>query len=217
MLGYWAMGRVVMASMPASMITMASTQAKIGRSMKKLTMVAGSLRHAGGGRRSRRFLLLACGTVLLGHDLTTRFGELNSLDDHAIARTEPRGDQPLVADRAVCLQHAQLHHIVRTDDERGRLALLVVTDSLLGREHGPLAHAFLDTFAHEHTGQQESFGIGHEGAQSHRTGRQVDRDLGELERAWVRIVAAVFQLQTDLRLSGRTLFQLTRGSLALEA
>src|SRR5262249_52326538 len=38
MLGYCEMGRVLMASAPASMTTMASTQAKIGRSMKKLTM-----------------------------------------------------------------------------------------------------------------------------------------------------------------------------------
>src|SRR5579863_2359132 len=40
MLGYCAMGSVVMASAPASMITMASTQAKMGRLMKKLTMAA---------------------------------------------------------------------------------------------------------------------------------------------------------------------------------
>src|SRR5690349_596219 len=40
MLGYCAMGRVVMASAPASITTIASTQAKIGRSMKKLTMAA---------------------------------------------------------------------------------------------------------------------------------------------------------------------------------
>ena len=38
MLGYCAMGSVRMASTPASMTTIASTQAKIGRSMKKLTM-----------------------------------------------------------------------------------------------------------------------------------------------------------------------------------
>src|SRR3569833_4149058 len=37
MLGYWAIGSVASASPPASMITMAITQAKIGLSMKKLT------------------------------------------------------------------------------------------------------------------------------------------------------------------------------------
>src|ERR1700719_1255977 len=41
MLGYCAMGSVVMASAPISMMTMASTQAKTGRSMKKLTMAGG--------------------------------------------------------------------------------------------------------------------------------------------------------------------------------
>src|SRR5262244_2759986 len=38
MLGYCDMGSVRMASAPASMTTMANTQANIGRSMKKLTM-----------------------------------------------------------------------------------------------------------------------------------------------------------------------------------
>src|SRR5579862_270390 len=38
MLGYCAIGSVVMASAPASITTIASTQAKIGRSMKKLTI-----------------------------------------------------------------------------------------------------------------------------------------------------------------------------------
>ncbi len=38
MLGYCAMGSVVTARAPISMMTMASTQAKTGRSMKKLTM-----------------------------------------------------------------------------------------------------------------------------------------------------------------------------------
>jgi hypothetical protein len=38
MLGYCAMGRVVIASAPASITTIANTQAKMGRSMKKLTM-----------------------------------------------------------------------------------------------------------------------------------------------------------------------------------
>src|ERR1700678_2944064 len=52
-LGYCAMGRVVMASAPISMMTMAITQAKTGRSIKKLTMAgayfAGPSAAAGGG------------------------------------------------------------------------------------------------------------------------------------------------------------------------
>src|SRR3977135_4071353 len=53
MLGYCAMGSVVTASAPISMMTMASTQAKTGRSMKKLTMAGASAAPdavAGGGR-----------------------------------------------------------------------------------------------------------------------------------------------------------------------
>jgi hypothetical protein len=36
--GYWAIGKVTMASVPASMMRMAMTQAKMGRSMKKRGM-----------------------------------------------------------------------------------------------------------------------------------------------------------------------------------
>ena len=38
MVGYWAIGRLRIASTPASMMMMAMTQAKIGRSMKKRDM-----------------------------------------------------------------------------------------------------------------------------------------------------------------------------------
>ena len=41
MAGYCAMGSVVTASAPISMMTIAMTQAKTGRSMKKLTMAVG--------------------------------------------------------------------------------------------------------------------------------------------------------------------------------
>ena len=39
MLGYWAIGRVLIATGPASITTMARTQAKIGRSMQKRATV----------------------------------------------------------------------------------------------------------------------------------------------------------------------------------
>ena len=60
MLGYCAIGSVVMASAPASMITMAITQAKMGRSMKKLTTCAPPI----GLRRCGR--LTAAAGVLFG-------------------------------------------------------------------------------------------------------------------------------------------------------
>jgi len=41
MLGYWAIGRVRMARAPASMMTIATTHAKIGRSMKKRESMTG--------------------------------------------------------------------------------------------------------------------------------------------------------------------------------
>ena len=48
MAGYCEMGSVLMASAPASITTMANTQAKIGRSMKKLTMARAYSAAVGG-------------------------------------------------------------------------------------------------------------------------------------------------------------------------
>ncbi len=42
MVGYWAIGRTRIASMPASMMMMATTAAKIGRSMKKRDNIGGA-------------------------------------------------------------------------------------------------------------------------------------------------------------------------------
>src|SRR6185437_7137180 len=57
MSGYWATGRKAIDRAPASMITMAMTQAKIGRSMKKRDMALGpaaALPRGSGRARGRR-------------------------------------------------------------------------------------------------------------------------------------------------------------------
>src|SRR5580692_11582183 len=97
MAGYCAMGSVVMASAPISMMTMASTQANTGRSMKKLTM-AGLLCGVLGGRGSRLRRFLVRRPVLLGHHFGAGLRRLDPLDDDAVSRLEPRSHQPLIAD-----------------------------------------------------------------------------------------------------------------------
>src|SRR5260370_731143 len=84
MSGYCAMGRPVMASAPASMMTMATTQAKIGRSMKKRDSMAEVLAARGddGGLHRR-----------------AGAHPLQPLDDHLLAGPQPAGHEPVVAHR----------------------------------------------------------------------------------------------------------------------
>src|ERR1700733_2123519 len=107
MLGYCAMGSVVMASPPISMMTMASTQAKTGRSMKKLTMAGGLLCGGLSGRGLRLRRLLIRRSVLLGHHFGAGLRRLDPFDDDAVPGLEPRSHQPLIADSAIGLESPQ--------------------------------------------------------------------------------------------------------------
>src|SRR5580658_8208176 len=170
-LGYCAMGNVPMASTPASITMIASTQAKIGRSMKKLTMAERLFRgSAGRGCRGSRWraLFTRCRRVLLGRDLGTRFCRLQSFYDDAIADLEPRGHHPLIGSGAISRENPELYYIVRAHDQRVGLALLIVRDALLRCQHRVLTRALLDLLAHEHARQQQAFGIGHQRSQRDR-------------------------------------------------
>ena len=209
------MGSVVMASAPASMMTMAITQAKIGRSMKKLTMAGAYFAEACSGRGLRLRRLLIRRPVLLGHDLGAGLRQLHPLDDDAVAGLEPGSHQPLIADGAIGREGPQLDVVVRTDDECGGLTLLIVADALLRHQHGILPHAFLDLLAHEHARQQQTLGIGQQRAQRDRARGLVHGHLGELQGAGVGVVAAVFQPYLHLGLPRLVLLEQSRGGLPL--
>ena len=82
MAGYCATGSVAIASAPASMMTIAMTQAKTGRSMKKRDMACRLIRcRRRGGGNTR-------------HAAWTYF--LHALDDHAITGCQTRRDQPTI-------------------------------------------------------------------------------------------------------------------------
>src|SRR5437764_112675 len=100
MAGYCETGRVAMASPPASMTTMAMTQAKIGRSMKKRDSMTG-LALGGGGR----------GRDLDRLDRRPRLHLLQSFNDHPLACAQSPRRQPVVADG-----------LADGDDAAGRLA-----------------------------------------------------------------------------------------------
>src|SRR6266571_4586806 len=95
-LGNCAIGRLVIESVPASMMKMAMTHAKTGRSMKNLDIkdfLSSGVGLAGARRCSRR---------LWGRrdfDLHARAELLEVIDDDLVARLQAGCDQPLIADR----------------------------------------------------------------------------------------------------------------------
>ena len=93
------------------MMMIATTQAKIGRSMKKRDSAARLLRLADMARasalvpRATAVRVGAARTLLRTHRRLDRIDRhaglhlLQSLDDHAVARRQARIDQPLITDR----------------------------------------------------------------------------------------------------------------------
>src|SRR5271167_2213078 len=75
MAGYCAMGSVVIANAPISMMTMASTQAKTGRSMKKLTMAGGYFAEPSAVVGCGCAVLSSCGRYSWGTTLAPGFAD----------------------------------------------------------------------------------------------------------------------------------------------
>src|ERR1700729_424962 len=96
MLGYCAIGRVLMASAPPSMMTMARTHANIGRSIKKsdTSLLLRLLRRTG----RRRFELI--GRHFMGVDHASRAHRLDADHDDLVAGRYAGAHQPLIAHAA---------------------------------------------------------------------------------------------------------------------
>ena len=71
-----------------------------------------------------------------GFDRRARTDALEIVHDDLIARLQSRGDQPLIADGARSLEHAQLGRAVRAHDQRRRLALGVAAHRELRHQDG---------------------------------------------------------------------------------
>src|SRR6185295_9117934 len=91
--GYWAIGRVGMAMAPAMTVKSASTVAKTGRLMKKLTNMATSLRLAGGGASG---LVGGRGGRLVGRDRGTVAQLLDSGGHDLVAGGEAGADGEVI-------------------------------------------------------------------------------------------------------------------------
>src|SRR5574337_1052565 len=135
-----------MARPPTSMMTMAMTQAKTGRSRKNFESIS--------GLRSIRFCSrLDClhgfrSSLPAGFKWDHLYGGagahfLNSLDDQAISRFQPLTDQPCVADGPIDRDLPLLDLIRAIHDQRDGIPLRVAGDRLLRNQDGLIDQAFL--------------------------------------------------------------------------
>src|SRR5215469_7492261 len=103
-----------MARTPAMIIASASTQAKIGRSMKNLDNTA---------------------ALASRHRAWPDFGAWpqvqQAVDDQLVSWLEAALDQPFVADRLTCLDDALSHDVAGSENHGHRLTPLVVGDASL--------------------------------------------------------------------------------------
>src|SRR4051812_42091249 len=114
MVGYCSMGRLKAAMPPASMMTMARTQANTGRSMKNFDKPILFLRFHH-----------------LRHHRHVGLHLLQALHDHVVAGLEAIQHLPVAAHGTAGLKHAQARDVLVVNDQGGGLALLVVADPLL--------------------------------------------------------------------------------------
>src|SRR5579884_3544959 len=130
MSGYCSIGRLRMLKAPASMMTMAMTQAKTGRSMKMREIMPRSAPRAGVGarlvlgdrlRRARRHRP----HLLAGLDA------VEALGDHPLARLEPGGHQPARADGARRRDRPRHGAVLGVQHQDARIALRIAGDRLL--------------------------------------------------------------------------------------
>src|SRR5260221_11555098 len=176
--GYCSIGRPKIANANATMIRMAMTIAKIGRSMKNLAML---LRPSGLDRR------------LDGVHETSRLRFLHPGHDHPFASVQSILHHPLVAQGPGRLDDAQGDLVIRTHHERSGLPLRVVRDADLRHEHRGVVDALVDARAHEHAGQKHVIGIWKHGAHGDGARGRVYGDVGELQGAALWVPGAVLE------------------------
>src|SRR5262249_38108244 len=177
MSGNCAIGIVVIAMMPASVMTMATTKASRGRSMKMPENMSGS-RHDGGG-----------------NDLTgTHF--LDSLDDDQLSLFEPGGHDNVPASLGTG-RYAALLHLFRCVDNEDVAAGLVEHDGRLGNRQRRLRSAAFHGDAHDSAGDQQAFRIRKLPPHRHGVGAGIDLDVEEIIDAGMWIDPAVGQLDAN--------------------
>src|SRR6185312_12755727 len=150
MSGYCETGRRVIDTMPNSMMISATTQAKMGRSMKKrdrdirascgipaLACDRGSATRASTARA-------AAGAGIGGRALRHGLHRLQARDDQPIPGGQTLVHQPAIAHGARHVDLALFYLAVGVDHERRGVAARVVLNALLRGEHAMRQHALID-------------------------------------------------------------------------
>src|SRR5882724_11714588 len=166
MLGYCDTGKVASATEPISTITMASTLASTGRSMKNLEIMT-PYRPALVGRslEGRR----------LGRDLAPRHGATARRQHDAIVGRQTTGDHPEIANQQLACLDALLVDDVVLVDHQDVLARLVFG-------HGPVgygqdvrcAQPHGDAHPHKEARQEIAVGVVEKATDLDRAGGRVD-------------------------------------------
>src|SRR3954468_24606963 len=182
--GYCEIGRPWKARAPASTITIDSTAAKIGRSMKKtenMVSALGRLRSAAGGGLlgagrgllgSRRGRLRLRRRALMDGDLDPGPHFLRAFHDDPLARLHSGIDHGKIVGGAAHLDRAHGHLVVVADYQE-RLPSLGLLDGLLRHEHRVLPLFDEHPHAHEQPRPEKAVGIGELAPDRDRSGCRV--------------------------------------------
>src|SRR6185369_3756614 len=195
--GYCATGRRENATMPRITKTIETTEAKIGRSMKKCDMrmdarprLFRSLGSARGtGRRSAG--------LLRGH-LHAGARLHQTADDHAVFRPDAVLDDALAVRHKLAERDVFLPRRVLAIDHQHVFADLLGADCQVRHQQRLVRLRGRHAHAREHAGREHAVGIGKDRASADGASRAVDDVVDEIHRAFVREVLLVDELELDL-------------------
>src|SRR5882757_6144744 len=184
MSGYCAKGRRVTATAPTITMTIETTAAKIGRSMKKCERrMLVDLALSRGGRRA----------LAVRRDLGARTRADEPVDDDVVVGRDPRN-------HAQAINHGperdvfRPRHIVGIDHQY-ELAHLLGADRGLRDQQSIRGRRSRHLQAREHAGREGALLVGEHRAGADRAGLTADRIVDELEHAGMREGRLVDQLE----------------------
>src|SRR5215470_14264209 len=184
-----------MAMMPASVMTMATTKASRGRSMKMPENIC-----SGPGHDVRR------------HDLTGTY-LLYPLDDDQLARLEAVGHDNVAPLLRAGRYAALLDFLSRIDQQDIAAGLIEQHGGLRNCQRRSRRTPFHDD-ADDSTGGQKTIRVRHLRPHRHGVGGGVDLDVEEVAEAGMRIGAAVGQLDVNGHMRDRPAPVVKNGALA---
>src|SRR5262245_43676843 len=196
--GNWATGRRVNDTAPRMTKMIDSTEAKIGRSMKKCEIfmrvsgmpasIAFCLRGSGGRRRR---------PLLLRRHLAARTRPHHAVDDHAVIGRKPRFDDAQVVGD-VAERHVFHRHRIVGADHQHIFACLLGTDRDIRHEQRLIGRGARNANAGEHARREQAGGILEHGTATDRARGAIDHVVDEVHAATMAVVALVDQPQRHL-------------------